>query len=153
MTLSKPSEDYREEYLFDMEASGFMYACLRFSSAELIKSLKIVSDNRDEKVGMNRQRVSDLVNQHIDSIDRQAGALIALNDEVAGLSPTLESWQQLIAMAHFSQTQKNRLRVLWRYLMNRDFDAATLLQQLQGQTAGAIIKNLEQHSHQNSVGL
>ena len=36
MTLSKPSEDYREDCLFDMEASGFMYASLRFSSAELI---------------------------------------------------------------------------------------------------------------------
>jgi hypothetical protein len=136
-----------------MEASGFMYASLRFSSAELIKSLKIVSDNRNEKVGMNRQRVSDLVHQNIDSIDRQASALIALNDEVAGLSPALEYWLQLTAITHFSQTQKNRLRVLWRYLMNRDFDAATLLQQLQGQKAGAIIKNLEHQSYQNSAGL
>jgi adenosylhomocysteine nucleosidase len=153
MTLSQPGEDYREEYLFDMEASGFMYASLRFSSAELIKSLKIVSDNRNEKVGMNRQRVSDLVQQNIDSIDRQASALIGLNDEVAGLSPELEYWQQLTAITHFSQTQKNRLRVLWRYLMNRDYDAATLLLQLQGQKAGAIIKNLEHRSYQNSAGL
>ena len=153
MTLSRPSEDYCEEYLFDMEASGFMYASLRFSSAELIKSVKIVSDNRNEKVGMNRQRVSDLVNQNIASIDCQASALIALNDEVARLSPALEHWQRLTEMAHFSQTQKNRLRVLWRYLMNRDFDAVTLLQQLQGQTAGVIIKNLEHQSYQNSAGL
>jgi hypothetical protein len=56
-------------------------------------------------------------------------------------------------MTHFSQTQKNRLRVLWRYLMYRDFDAASLLQQLQGQTAAAIIKNLEHQSYQNSAGL
>ena len=40
MTLSQPSEDYREDYLFDLEASGFMYASLRFSSAELIKSIE-----------------------------------------------------------------------------------------------------------------
>ena len=153
MTLSRPSEDYCEKYLFDMEASGFMYASLRFSSAELIKSVKIVSDNRNEKVGMNRQRVSDLVNQNIASIDCQASALIALNDEVARLSPALEHWQRLTEMAHFSQTQKNRLQVLWRYLMNRDFDAVTLLQQLQGQTAGVIIKNLEHQSYQNSAGL
>jgi adenosylhomocysteine nucleosidase len=153
MTLSQPSEDYREDCLFDMEASGFMYASLRFSSAELIKSLKIVSDNRNEKVGMNRQRVSDLVHQNIDSIDRQASALMALNDEIAGLSPALEHWQQLTTMVHFSQTQKNRLRVLWRYLMNRDFEAMALLQQLQGLTAAAIIKNLEHHSYYNSAGL
>jgi hypothetical protein len=153
MTLSLPSEDYCDDYLFDMEASGFMYASLRFSSAELVKSLKIVSDNRREKVGRNRQRVSDLVHQHIGSIDRQASSLIALNDEVAGLSPGLEDWQQLTAMAHFSQTQKNRLRVLWRYLMNRDFDAATLLQQFDDHSPRAIIRNLEQLSYQDSEGL
>jgi nucleoside phosphorylase len=105
MTLSKPSEDYREDCLFDMEASGFMYASLRFSSAELIKSFKIVSDNRRESTGKNRQGVSNLVHQHIDLIDQQARALTALNDEIASLSPGLEHWQQLTTMAHFSQTQ------------------------------------------------
>ena len=153
MTLSKPSEDYREDCLFDMEASGFMYASLRFSSAELIKSFKIVSDNRRESTGKNRQGVSNLVHQHIDLIDQQARALTALNDEIARLSPGLEHWHQLTTMAHFSQTQKNRLRVLWRYLMNRGFDAETLLQQFGGDTAGVILANLEQHSYRDSEGL
>ncbi|HUV20494.1 MAG TPA: hypothetical protein VMZ32_01795 [Gammaproteobacteria bacterium] len=153
MTLSLPSDDYREEYLFDMEASGFMYATLRFSSAELVKSLKIVSDNQREKIGRDRQRVSDLIHQHIDNIDRQASSLIALNDELAARSPGLEYWQQLTSMAHFSQTQQNRLRVLWRYLMNRDFDAATLLQQFEEHSPRAIIKNLEQLSYRDSEGL
>ena len=153
MTLSKPSEEYREDCLFDMEASGFMYASLRFSSAELIKSFKIVSDNRRENTGKNRQAVSDLVHRNIDLIEQQARALIALNDEIAGLSPGLEHWQQLTTMAHFSQTQKNRLRVLWRYLMNRGFDAETLLQQLGGHTAAVILGNLEQHSYRDSEDL
>ncbi len=83
MTLSQASEDYREDYLFDMEASGFMYSSLRFSSAELIKSFKIVSDNRSFKIGKNRQQVSDLVQQHIVLIDQQAQSLRVLNDEVA----------------------------------------------------------------------
>jgi adenosylhomocysteine nucleosidase len=153
MTLSKPSEDYREDCLFDMEASGFMYASLRFSSAELIKSFKIVSDNRRESTGKNRQAVSDLVHRHINLIDQQASALTALNAEMAGLSPGLEHWQQLTTMAHFSQTQKSRLRVLWRYLMNRGFDAETLLQQFGGDTAGVILANLEQHSYRDSESL
>ncbi len=153
MTLSRPSEDYSEDCLFDMEASGFMYASLRFSSAELIKSLKIVSDNPQEKIGKDRPRVSGLIHQHIDSLDRQASALITLNSEVAALSPTLDSWQRVTTIAHFSQTQKNRLRVLWRYLMNRDFDPDLLLQQLDGQSADTIINHLEQHSYQDSAGL
>ena len=85
MTLSQPSEDYHEDYLFDMEASGFMYSSLRFSSAESIKSIKIVSDNRKFKIGKNRQQVSDLVQQHITLIDQQAQSLCALNEDIVSV--------------------------------------------------------------------
>jgi len=153
MTLSQASENYSEEYLFDMEASGFMYSSLRFSTAELIKSFKIVSDNRTIKIGKNRQQVSDLVQQHIALIDQQAQNLCALNEEIGQLSIAQESWQQLTALTHFSQTQKNRLRVLWRYLMNREYHSEELLRQLGGCTSGAIITTLEQLCHQDSEGL
>jgi hypothetical protein len=153
MTLSQPSDDYREDYLFDLEASGFMYASLRFSSAELVKSIKIVSDNQRQKTGRDRQGVSDLVHRHIARIDREAQALNALNHEVAALLPETDGWQQLTSMAHFSQTQKNRLRVLWRYLMNRQFDADGLLRQLGGHSPAAIITSLEQLSQRDGEGL
>jgi nucleoside phosphorylase len=83
LTLSQPSEEYRENYLFDMEASGFMYSALRFSSAELTQSIKIVSDNHDHKTGKDRPRVSALIHQHIDLIDQQATGLLLLNREIA----------------------------------------------------------------------
>jgi nucleoside phosphorylase len=135
LTLSQPSEDYREDTLFDMEASGFMYSTLRFSSAELTQCIKIVSDNREHKTGKNRQQVSDLIHQNIETINQQAK-------------------QQLIALAHFSQTQKNRLRVLWRYLMNRDTSAETVLQKISGcSSAATIISTLELLSYQDSEGL
>ena len=83
LTLSRPSEDYREDYLFDMEASGFMHSALRFSSAELTQSIKIVSDNPRHKTGKDRPRVSALIHQHIELIDQQATGLLALNQEIA----------------------------------------------------------------------
>jgi hypothetical protein len=153
MTLSQPSEDYRDDCLYDMEASGYLYASLRFSSAELVRSLKIVSDNRYARTGRNREQVSRLVRQQIDAITRQADALIALDDELATLSPDPEYWRRLTALTHFSQTQKNRLRVLWRYLMNRDFDADRLLADLAGRRAADIIGNLEQLSHRDGERL
>lgn len=154
LTLSQPGDDYRHEILFDMEASGFMYSALRFSSAELTQSIKIVSDNLHQKTGKNRQQVSDLIHQNIESINRQAGDLVALNGEVAELAITTESWQQLKAMAHFSQTQRNRLRVLWRYLMNRDMSSEKILQELKDyRSATAIINALEQLGYQDSEGL
>lgn len=154
LTLSQPSDDYRETTLFDMEASGFMYSALRFSSAELTQSLKIVSDNRKRQIGRNRPQVSQLIHQHIDAIDRQAAALGKLGDEIAALEIAPESWQQLLSMANFTQTQKNRLRVLWRYLCNRDFASESLLQQLAAQnSARAMIDTLEQISSRDSEAL
>jgi adenosylhomocysteine nucleosidase len=152
-TLSAPSDDYREDRLFDMEASGFMYSCLRFSSAELVQSLKVISDNRHEKTGNNRPQVSLLIQQQISAIDAQAQTLLQLNEEVAALVPASAEWQRLTAMARFTQTQKNRLRVLWRYLLNRNFDAEQLLQQHAGQTADGIIESLQQLSYQDSESL
>ena len=154
MTLSLPSVDYRESYLYDLEASGFIYSALRFSSAELTQSIKIVSDNRQRQIGKNRQQVSDLVHQHIEQIDRQATSLLALDNEIVALGISAEAWQRLLAMAHFTQTQKNRLRVLWRYVGNRDFDDEGLLRELAvHSSADRIIETLEQISFDDSESL
>ena len=154
LTLSQPSEDYRENTLFDMEASGFMHSALRFSSAELTQSIKVISDNHRHKMARDRPRISTLIHQHIELIDQQATGLIALNREIAALALPAESWQQLITLAHFSQTQKNRLRVLWRYLANRNLGSAQLLEKLGAcASSNAIIDTLEQLSHQDSKDL
>jgi hypothetical protein len=154
LTLSQASEDYQENTLFDMEASGYFYSALRFSSAELTQSIKIVSDNHGHQTGKSRPLVSALIHQHIESIDQQATGLLALNQEIAAHVIPVESWQQLTTLAHFSQTQKNRLRVLWRYLINRDFNSEQLIRKLGACTSSkAIIDVLEQLSYQDSESL
>jgi nucleoside phosphorylase len=154
LTLGQPSEEYRDKQLYDMEASGFMHSALRFSSAELTQSIKVVSDNQRHKTGADRPRISALIHRHIELIDRQANALVALNQEIAALEIPAESWQQLNAMAHFSQTQKSRLRVLWRYLMNRDLSSEQLFNKIATcASSKAIIEVLEQLSYQQSEGL
>ena len=154
LTLSRPGSDYREDMLFDMEASGYLQSALRFSSAELTQSLKVVSDNRRRQTGRDRQRVSELIAANIDAIDRQAQGLLALRNEQAELDCDSDSWQRLLQLAHFSQTQKNRLRVLWRYLGNRGLVDEPLLAQLESDSeAGAIIRRLEHLSHRDSEQL
>ena len=117
-------------------------------------SIKIISDNRLSKTGKNRAQVSTLVHRNIELIARHAASLIALDSELGALAIPAESWQQLITLAHFSQTQKNRLRVLWRYLLNRSFCPEKILYELQGSPSGsAIIKSLEQLGQQDSESL
>ena len=86
-------------------------------------------------------------------IDAQATALSELNTEVATRLPEPENWQRLLASAHFTQTQKNRLRVLWRYLLNRGFDAEQLLADHAQLPAARIIAQLESLSYADSERL
>ncbi len=153
LTLSQASHEYQPQYLFDMEASGFMYSALRFSSAELVQSIKVVSDNQEVQTGKNRARVSELIQQQMPAIDRQAAALRELQQQAPRVI-TAESWQRLTAQAHFSQTQKNRIRRLWAYLVSRDFNDDRLFAAIAGQdSAKRIIDTLEHISYQDSERL
>lgn len=153
-TLGRPDYDYRDDCLFDMEASGFMQSALYFSSAELVQCIKLVSDNRRRQAAPTRPQVSALLHEHIDDIARQAEALAALARTQASLEPALESWQRLLSLAHFTQTQRSRLRVLWRYLHNRGIDTAPLLQSLAASAdAATIIDRLEAIGHRDSEAL
>ena len=154
MTLSQASETYHPEYLYDMEASGFIYAALRFSTSELTQCIKIVSDNQWHEADKNRQRVSDLIHQNITAIDKFACNLLELDNDLASRSIDRDLWHQLLASTHFSQTQKNRLQVLLGYLLNRKHDGAALLQELSNiNSAKAIINTLEKLSRVDSSGL
>lgn len=154
LCLSQPSTEYRADYLFDMESSGFMQAALRFSSAELIRSLKVVSDNRHTQTGRDRQRVSDLIQQTIGCIDAQARALSALGEQVLALETAPEAWDAVNALARFSETQRARLRVLLRYLLNRQHHVDDLIEALGPlESSGTMLRALEQMCRRDSERL
>lgn len=154
LTLAEPCRDYREDVLYDMEASGFIYSALRFSSAELVQGIKVISDNRGHQTGRDRAAVSRLIAAHIETIAGQAAALIELKRELERRALTADDWERLLRLAHFTQTQQNRLRVLWRYLRNREHSADALLRQLAAEpSAGAMIATLERISHRDSEAL
>ena len=153
-TLAGPGYDYREDCLFDMEASGFMQAALYFSSSELVQSIKVVSDNRRENFASDRQAVSDLIHANLEAVVEQAAIQLTAAQQLAALHAPAESWQQLLSLAHFSETQRNRLRVLWHYLHNRDHDSAELLRSLKAQdSAAAIVQVLERITRHDGDGL
>ena len=128
-----------------------MQSALRFSSAELVRCIKIFSDNQHEHTGRDRQRISGLIQRHIVSIDVQAQVLIKLKQNLLDIEIAPDTWEQFTSLAHFSQTQKNRLRTLLRYLLNRDNSDEALLRELKNQSsAGAILQSLETMRSQDS---
>lgn len=154
LTLAEPRRDYRDDSLYDMEASGFISSALHFSSAELVQAVKVISDNRSHQTGRDRAAVSRLIAAHTGAIAGQAAALIELQRELERRVLAPGDWQRLMRLAHFTQTQQNRLRVLWRYLRNREHSADSLLQQLSAEpSAGAMIATLERICHRDSEAL
>ena len=154
LCLNQPSTDYNTEYLFDMESSGFFPTASRFSSAELIRSLKIVSDNQQVQIGRDRQRVSDLIAQNMKHISAQAQALLDLSDPFLSLDITPEAWEAINTLAHFSTTERALLRGLLRYLLNRQYHISNLTRSLsQFDSAKTILCALQQMCRKDSQQL
>ncbi len=154
LSLARPGDDYPPGFVLDMEASGFAASALRFSPAELIGCLKIVSDNPRVQTGRDPRAVSALIERRIDAIDAEARRLLALADELAGREIDPADWHALLAAASFSETEQNRLRTLARYLFNRDFDRDALLARMAAEpTRRAKLDSLARLCDDDSAGL
>ncbi len=126
ISLARIAGDYHPQHLHDMEASGYFFAATRFSSAELVQSIKLVSDNRARSVARDRAQVSGLIAARMPAIEAEAERLNALATEVNRLQNDPATLQLLSARHHFSQTQRVRLRRMLRYLELRGIDSATV---------------------------
>jgi hypothetical protein len=62
-----------------MEASAFFETASRFSSAELVQCIKIISDNPSQQIGRDKARISELINAHIVQLASFAKSLEDLN--------------------------------------------------------------------------
>lgn len=87
LTLNQASSEYHPKHLFDMEASAFFATATRFSSAELVQCIKVISDNPKQQTGRDKTRVSQLIAQNIEPLTRFAQSLQALNTLVKESSP------------------------------------------------------------------
>ena len=130
-SMNKPTTEYLGDQIYDMEASAFFKTATRFSSAELVQSIKVVSDNPTEQIGKNKSRVSEIINAQIKPVVLLAEALQHLNNKLAGLDIDDTARQNFLAKATFSQTQQSQLSRSLRYLQSQGFQ----LNQLDAQTS------------------
>jgi len=81
-TLTQPSTNYHPGQVYDMEASAFFDTATRFSGAELVQCVKIVSDNPSHQTGRNKSRISELIHQHINHLAQLAQELQNMNERI-----------------------------------------------------------------------
>jgi hypothetical protein len=114
ITLDSPSSDYQES-IFDMEASGFYQMAIRLGTAELIHSLKIISDNHKQPTStVNAKNVNKLIATHTGTIDTILDCLKPISAEMALINSEPEHYQTLIEQWHFTQTERIQLSRLLR---------------------------------------
>ncbi len=82
ISLDQPSVNYHPEAIFDMEASAFFATATRFSSTELVHSLKIISDNQQHQTGYDKAAVSELIKNQLRVINDFVDRLQILNQQL-----------------------------------------------------------------------
>lgn len=109
--------EYKEAYVYEMEAAGFYESALRFSSAELVQSLKVISDNRQQGVeNIDRKEVTQAIAIHLPVIEEITAALAQLASSIAP-EPEVEALaNKIVSQWHFTSYQSNELnKLLARY--------------------------------------
>lgn len=65
ISLDQSSTNYHSNAIYDMEASAFFATASRFSTAEMVHSLKVISDNQQYQTGYDKPAVSKLIQKQL----------------------------------------------------------------------------------------
>jgi nucleoside phosphorylase len=118
ITFSKPQNNYPKNSLCDMEASAFFETACRFSSSELIQSLKIISDNKEQGIDkIDPKQVSALIENQLPLI---VTVMESFRELARSLPTTLDEIPPLFSNRwHFTSSEQRQLKELlqrWKLL-------------------------------------
>ncbi|WAK02606.1 hypothetical protein [Methylobacter sp. YRD-M1] len=110
-TASRPQLQYDQPCLYDMEASAFYETAMRFSCAELVQCLKVISDNQQMTAEyIEPKQVSALIAAHIPAVEALLTDMAALAALITPPEPRLFS--QLIQQYRFTASERAQLKNL-----------------------------------------
>jgi len=115
-TVACVEKEYSEALLYDMEAAGFYPTALRFSTAELVHCIKLVSDNAvSGRSEITRAWVTELMTAAVESVVLFASELLDIAAQITS-DDCDQALQAILQKAHFSQSQSQQLnQLLKRY--------------------------------------
>ncbi len=109
ITHAKPQLSYAHEQLCDMEASAFYETATRFSTAELIHALKVVSDNQHHPAGQVNAAAATAL------LAAQLAVMVEVLGQLEGLATPLNradppGFTDLQARYRFSVNEQQQLK-------------------------------------------
>ena len=121
--------DYADRGAYEMEAAGFMSVATRYSTAELVHVVKVISDTPDSPVDqLDRARIERLVADRAADLDPAIDSLIELAATLEGLVLPPDWPDSFLERWRFTVTQRRTLERLlkrWRALHSEPPDLST----------------------------
>jgi nucleoside phosphorylase len=118
LTVERVEEEYSPPWVYEMEAAGFFPTACRFSTAELVHALKVVSDNPEATLSRRKSSsfVQELIERNLPEIESFAHGLAALARDLAVLATDPPGYAEALASCRFTVAEQRRLRRLLQRL-------------------------------------
>ena len=131
-----------------MEAYGFVAAAIRFSSSELVQSIKIVSDNRETTTAAwGASSVRNLIEPRLDLVARAADRFREIADDLAPTAPRARgiarARRSLPAPISFHRLGSRRLRRILQRWAALEPRARRGPENVEGACASEVLDRLE----------
>lgn len=79
LSVNAPSNAYPDDMMVDMEAFAFYKSASLFSSAELVQSIKVISDNEKHDISdLNATKITELMRTQLEKVNQFIDALLSL---------------------------------------------------------------------------
>ena len=141
LTLNAPSQDYLENTLYDMEAYGFYFGALKFTTLEKAHALKVISDNQKTNLKkLTKTFISNLIEDQMETIDTFIEKTSSLNNAIK----PHPDWPLFKERWRLSQTQKIQLKKLLDLLHYHQKDTASFQSLSKIQTSKDLILLLKE---------
>ena len=116
-TVDVPELNYRQDGIYEMEAAGFYPIACRFSTAELVQSVKVISDNPESPADrLTAKQVEQLIAAQLPAILSIIHQTERLGRELAALEQAPRHYQTLLQRWRFTESERHLLRqLLQRY--------------------------------------
>ncbi len=125
ITCDQPTSKYSNDCLYDMESSAFIEIGQQFVPAELVHSIKIVSDNIKKPFkDITTKIIAEHVSSAIDSITILQDCMAPFFKSWVEIGSDPDFYSEAITRWKFSQTQKHELRRLlrqWRTVSSQKY--------------------------------
>ena len=143
VTVDKPERCYPDCCAYDMEAAGFYQIACRCSTAELVQSLKIISDNPGSDLDLAVDEISLLIADQMSAIESAVRQLSDLSHVVDTVRAPPDLSSLYLEQWHFTVSQRHRLATLLGRLKVRSGQLPNLPGTSECQDARGVLRWLE----------